>query len=288
MKIQFVSDIHLETRKCAKFKDILIPVAPYLALCGDIGYPTCELYEPFLEYCSLNFKEVFYVLGNHEFYNDKRVEKLIKYKEYISAEQFQEISEKIGVDSMEGRVRKIRIICEKYPNIRLLERDTYRIPETDYIIIGCTLWSNIKISPFLLYNFNDFNRICENNTELLQLTTYNSLNNTDIDYIKNILNELYDNKENKEYNVIVLTHHTPSYDIIDDKYKKDDKDNYNSFFANNYNSLIEEYSFIKAWICGHTHSCKKIIIGETIVTTNTYGYEHEIIEGFAPDTVIEI
>jgi hypothetical protein len=81
IKFQYVSDIHLETYQNTSkvlFKTILKPSAPYLALCGDIGYPGAQLYKPFLEYCSKHFEHVFYIAGNHEFYNDTKSIKFLK------------------------------------------------------------------------------------------------------------------------------------------------------------------------------------------------------------------
>jgi hypothetical protein len=45
---------------------------------------------------------------------------------------------------------------------------------------------------------------------------------------------------------------------------------------------------VKAWICGHTHGCKTINVDGTIVATNTFGYEWEMIDGFKNDATLEI
>jgi hypothetical protein len=61
----------------------------------------------------------------------------------------------------------------------------------------------------------------------------------------------------------------------------------NSFFANR--DLVSPFGKnVKAWICGHTHSCKTINVDGTIVATNTFGYEWETIDGFKPDATLEI
>lgn len=288
MQIQYISDIHLETRKhSVQFKDILDPIAPYLVLAGDIGNPLTPNYEEFLKYCSDNFKLIFYVLGNHEFYNSYRVEKLLKNRKFITDKQFQDLSEKLELDSVESRLRKIRGVCSKYPNIRLLNQDSapYKIPDSDYIVIGCTLWSKLKMEPYNYLQFNDFFRICEDNNTLLHPNTYIKWNESDKEYIKKTLISLYE--ENTNYKIIMVTHHCPTYDILQAKYLDNDTDNMNSFFANDDEELLKTPS-IKLWICGHTHGCKKIIVNNTIIATNTYGYDGENIEGFSNKAVIEI
>lgn len=291
MQIQYVSDIHLETRpntssRC--FKDILDPVAPYLALCGDIGNPLTPNYEEFLKYCSDNFVTIFYVLGNHEYYNSYKVEKLLKSRKFITDLQFKELSEKLELDSVESRLRKIRGVCSKYTNIRLLNQDSYKFPDSDYVIIGCTLWSKLKMHPYKYTAFNDFYRICEDNDSLLHPDTYNKWNSSDKEYIRNTLKTLYE--ENPNYKIIVLTHHCPTYDVIVDKYRLDDPDNMNSFFANDGEGLVGVNQTLspKLWLCGHTHGCKKITVNNTIIATNTYGYDGEVIEGFKKDAIVEI
>ena len=65
MKLQFMSDLHLETYK----KPFPIqPSAPNLALIGDICYAHHRNLIPFLTRCSEQFETIFYVPGNHEYY----------------------------------------------------------------------------------------------------------------------------------------------------------------------------------------------------------------------------
>ena len=289
MLIQYVSDIHLETSNSSRpnFNNILDPIAPYLVLAGDIGNPSTDIYEEFLKYCSYNFKQVFYVLGNHEYYNSYRVEKLLKSKSFITDKQFQDLSKKLELDSVESRLRKIRGVCSKYLNIRLLNQDSYKIPDSDYIVVGCTLWSKLKMAPYNYLQFNDFFRICEDSNSLLHPNTYNKWNESDKEYIKKTLILLY--QENPNYKIIMVTHHCPTYDILQAKYLEDDKEDINSFFANDDNEgLLKITPNIKLWICGHTHGCKKITVNNTIIATNTYGYDSENVEGFSNKAVIEI
>lgn len=291
-KIQFVSDIHLETHHNTSksiFEKILKPSAPYLALCGDIGYPGAQLYEPFLEYCSKHFEHVFYIAGNHEFYNDTKAIKYLKTKQFIeksvSEDELRRISAKFPRETPEDRVKTIRELCQKYPNIHFLDKETFKIPETDIIIVGCTLWSKLGMNPFMLPQFNDFQRICEDKNTLLRPRTYDDWNEEHVEFLGSTLTKIQN--ESPDLKVVVLTHHCPTYDIIIEKYSVDDPDNMNSFFANK--DLVSPFGKnVKAWICGHTHGCKTIDVNGTIVATNTFGYEWETIDGFKNDAILEI
>lgn len=290
-KIQYLSDIHLETHhntSKAIFEKILKPSAPYLALCGDIGYPGTQLYEPFLEYCSKNFEHVFYIAGNHEYYNDTKAIKYLKTKQFIeksvSEEELRRISIRFPRKSPEDRAKQIRSICQKFPNIHFLDKETFKIPGTDIVVVGCTLWSKLDMKPHMLPQFNDFQRICQDKDTILLPKTYDDWNEDHVDFLNTTIRKIQ--VESPDLKVLVLTHHCPTYDIIVDKYS-DDPNNMNSFFANK--DLISPFGkSVKAWICGHTHGCKSINVDGTIVATNTFGYEWETIEGFKPDAVIEI
>lgn len=292
IKIQYVSDIHLETHhntSKAIFEKILKPSAPYLALCGDIGYPGAQLYEPFLKYCSENFEQVFYIAGNHEYYNDSRAIKYLKTKQFIersvSEEELRRISLKVPRETPDSRNTKIREMCSQFSNIHFLDKETFNIPGTNIIVVGCTLWSKLNMNPYEYHRFNDFNMICVDKDTILTPRVYDKWFEEHLEFIAETLPRLHE--ESPDAKIIVLTHHCPTYEVIVDKYRLDDKNNMNSFFAND--DLIAPFGKnVKLWICGHTHGCNTINVDGTIVTTNTFGYEWETIEGFKPDAIIEI
>lgn len=90
IKIQIVSDIHLEfyTKLPGHICTPEFIKAPYLFLAGDIGIPLLDaranmkkysaflehhpnpimLWNQFIDWCSSNYKKIFYVIGNHESY----------------------------------------------------------------------------------------------------------------------------------------------------------------------------------------------------------------------------
>ncbi|WP_088653547.1 metallophosphoesterase [Geofilum rhodophaeum] len=75
MKVQYCSDLHLEFFQNAKFlnENPIKPVGDILVLAGDIIYWEQENFKHwFFDYISDNFKEVYYIPGNHEFYSGKK------------------------------------------------------------------------------------------------------------------------------------------------------------------------------------------------------------------------
>ena len=71
MKIQYVSDLHLDFLKNAYFlhSNRLLPQSDILILAGDIfpffKYSDSEAYFDFL---SQNFRDIFWLPGNHDYY----------------------------------------------------------------------------------------------------------------------------------------------------------------------------------------------------------------------------
>jgi hypothetical protein len=127
--------------------------------------------------------------------------------------------------------------------------------------------------------------ICIDKDTILTPNVYAKWFEEHLDFIAKTIPELH--TKSPDTKIIVLTHHCPTYEIIIDKYRLNDMNNMNSFFAND--DLITPFGKnVKLWLCGHTHGCKSINVEGTIVATNTFGYEWETIDGFKPDAVIEI
>ena len=71
MKIQYCSDLHLEFQENSLFleKYPIVPMADILILAGDITYLRQDFYKhSFFDYISENWKQIYWVPGNHEFY----------------------------------------------------------------------------------------------------------------------------------------------------------------------------------------------------------------------------
>lgn len=285
IKIQYVSDIHLETRNGQKFSDILKPEAPYLALCGDIGNFSSPLYEPFIEYCSKLFEHVFYIAGNHEFYNSKvNIDKYMAIINLNTITDLMQLKLQEQILTIEETLESIAKLCDKFQNVHFLNKSVYQIPSTDYHIIGCTLWSNVDMDIYTLIQFNDFKKIMETKTKLLHPGAYKQMHSNHRQFLEDIICNISSTNENAK--IIVLTHHCPTFKVIDDKYLTEENYDANTFFASDLEYLFGEN--VKAWLCGHTHGCKQVTINNTIVATNTYGYLNEKVSGFNKSAIIEI
>ena len=156
MKIRYISDIHLEfinPNKIEKYLKRIEPNKDDIYVCaGDIGDPYKYHYDIFMKYMSKNFKKVFVIAGNHEYYNnDKDINETDEYlDEYF----------------------------KRYDNISYLN-NSYEYYE-GYCIIGTTLWSKITNPQ---YEINDVKRI--RNFDYIE---YNRLNKKCVKFLEETVN----------------------------------------------------------------------------------------------------
>ncbi len=147
---------------------------------------------------------------------------------------------------------------KQYTNISFLNNN-FEYYE-NYCFIGTTLWSKItnfnnKIND--VYNIKDFD--CKK---------YNNLNIQCVDFLKKTLNN--------NSNCIVITHHLPSYSLIDEKYKTQSMDPYNQwFYCDLYNLITLNKDKIKCWFYGHTHTKSIKMIHDIYFLCNPIGYPNE-------------
>ncbi len=246
MKIQYVSDIHLEFHN--KIPNIE-PIGDVLVLAGDIGYPFSGLYSQLLIDVNNKFNRVYIITGNHEFYNYG----------------------KNKGKSMDEIISQIYSIIDTYKlsNVKFLYQssDDYQTENELVRFVGCTLWTKIKNPMYLI---NDFESIPDMDVDL-----YNELNNDDVEYLNRVIDETEYEKVNNVINIklVIITHHMPSYNIIDSKFKIGDMNNYNQCFANKLDSIIKDP--ITLWVYGHTHIPRIDKINGVNVVCNPIGYPNE-------------
>jgi predicted MPP superfamily phosphohydrolase len=244
--IQFVSDIHLEfyKKKDIDLNKWLIPSAPYLAILGDLGYPSQLIFKEFLKKVSEIYTAVFFVSGNHEYYDPT----------------------KKNMDEIDTMIEEI---VGSFDNVYYLNNKEYEINH-NYVILGTTLWSEIPEDYTKLVSslIGDYNYIYINNKNV---TPYeiNNIYRQNVLWLENKLEE-YKNK-----NIIILSHHLPSYSLVHKKFKGSP---INCAFASKLDYLIMKYDNIKYWLCGHTHSYVRNIVNSCSCITNPYGYneDHQI------------
>ena len=179
-KFQLISDIHLEFNNIYKIKKL----ANYLILAGDIGYPDQKLFKDFLSSVSLTFDKVFYITGNHEYYQTWKKGKNIK------------------LDTIDETNEKIKqIIKESGDNIYFLNNDFYDI-DLNLRIVGSTLWTNPSSNNKPI---NDSYQIYSDDKILASEEHFRNLHKHNVKYIEE---QILEAKSNNKKLVIVTHHYT--------------------------------------------------------------------------------
>ena len=175
MRIQYCSDLHLEFEQNRRYLETspLTVSGDILIMAGDI-VPLHDEYltNPFFPFISNNYKQVFWVPGNHEFY-------------------YKNISDY-------GSSFNIQV----YPNINIVNNIDLHFEGIHFVF--STLWSKIskENEKIIERSVSDFECITQNNKKL-NATAYNKLHEAGLEFIKQSLI----GKKNK---TVVATHHLPS------------------------------------------------------------------------------
>jgi DNA repair exonuclease SbcCD nuclease subunit len=245
MKISYCSDLHLEFDfdfACLELKNI--HEADTLVLAGDIFVANrwFTRNDRFLENVCKEFKDVVYVMGNHEHYSGdfKRTPSLLK-------EQF-----------------------FPFANFHFLNNEWW---EKDGVrFFGSTLWTDMnKRDPYVLSYvsrcMNDF-RLVKNGDVLFTTADAAREHSKALASLQFALSD--HNPDNK---FVVVGHHAPSPRSIHPRYAGESEMNYG--YHSNLEDFIKEYPQINLWFHGHTHTNFDYQIGETRVACNPRGYVGE-------------
>jgi predicted phosphodiesterase len=263
MRIQFVSDIHLEMEPIKKLSEFLKPTAPYLALCGDIcAWYKKERLQTFLQYCSKHWKRVFYVAGNHEYYNLPR----------------KHLKDVGGPRSMSDVETWLRAECAKFPNVSFLQKECFQLPEENCIIVGCTLWT--EVSGFATKEaqqlMNDYRLIwpSANGANPVGVADLNAIHADHLSWLQATLGQIRGALPGAR--ILVLTHHLPTHRMISLKFIGNPL---NSCFAS---SALEQCAAAvkpQTWIFGHSHIRDWKVLDGVLCAINSHGYEGEHAAG---------
>ncbi len=243
MKIQYLSDIHLEIHSNAEYwtNHRLEPVGDILVLAGDITKFTKEhLKNPFFERVSKDFEQVFIVPGNHEYYN------ITDYS-------------LLGKDSLE---------IELYPNVTIYNNRYIKYKGVNFIFT--TLWSEIPQSHAKSVSngmmcYRTIREMQDNEAILITTQRVNELHQRDKYFLINALADLKDDKDP----TIIVTHHLPSIHCVNDEFK--DSKIRHGFYSEQID--IIKNSKIDYWIYGHSHrNMPEIEMDGTKLVTNQCGY----------------
>ena len=251
--IQILSDLHLEKRPVT-YETIVKPSADILALVGDIGSPidgTGRLAE-FLGWCATKFKWVFYVPGNHEYYNLQGYD----------------------VNYINGLLASM---CKTWDNVYFMYNRVVHVRQ--YVIIGTVLWSHVPLTHIVSISrmMNDYRFIYKEGGALI------TPHDTNAEYQKNKtwLQEQIQRAQDEKLVPIVLTHHTPSFQRTSAPHHEGGVSCY--AFSSQLSCLP---GIIRLWCCGHTHYNFHHSEEGYELVSNQYGYGMHCIKGYQNDMCI--
>lgn len=253
MKIQIASDLHLEFGH-----DVHIPNAgaDVLVLAGDIciakafknkerNINNVAYYRFFDEVCA-NFKNVIYIMGNHEHYK--------------------------GTFNKTGDI--LREALAEYKNLYFLDNESVTIDGIKFV--GSSLWTNVDINNPLTINklqfaMNDFNLIkyCDAKGNYRKFRPEDVYREHQLSRI--YLEDILTGASEKNIPCVVITHHAPSWQSIHEKYANDTE--LNTLYASDLEHMMTDN--VKLWIHGHTHNAFDYNINGTRVVCNPIGYPNE-------------
>ena len=264
MKIQYMSDIHLE------FGNMPVPevLGDVLVLAGDIHIGTNAI--PWIEQCAEKFDHVIYIMGNHEYYGQKFWKLVSQVRNSLAGYSMDDIKFKDDLS-------KVQKIFDPITNVYVLDNDSIKIE--DVYFHGSILWS--KANPFTELYINDFKKI-----------TYKYPGGYGKFSAAECALKFFENKMWLEKAIVpgeknvVITHFAPSFEMINMFRYKDDM--MNSYYATEILQDFDPYD-INLWISGHTHSVYDKVISGIHSVSNCRGYKgHEIVEGFNPIAMVEV
>ena len=214
INIQIVSDLHIPEDIPVDFREYFTVSAPYLIIAGDICTTKNKvLYKQFIRSICLEYKIVFLVAGNHEYYS--------------YCEKFEDI--RMFLHSLQIDIS----------NLYFLDNTYYDLPDSDVRIYGTTLWSDAihgrKKLPINSY-YGD-----AGTGNWFKMMHYDSLYKTEQIMVKSY---------NEKKRLIIATHYPPTKKHTVYEYQLSSLTS--SYYINNLDDyLIKEYVYI--WIYGHTH-----------------------------------
>jgi Icc-related predicted phosphoesterase len=231
--------------------------ADILVIAGDLGPPRCAT--KFIEEMLERGHIVLYVLGNHEFYISDKISNKPKNRPINTMSKIREFWKEKHNDK------------EAYANLHVLDNEYVDIDGIRFI--GSTLWADIRTIFFLAMNgMNDFKQIPEfGPSEEIELFDENEA------WLQKTLDESSDMK------CVVITHHLPSEQCIDEQYKDSPL---NKAYYSDLDYLMDGEN-LQLWIHGHTHIESDKIVNGTRVICNPVGYPDERNK-VLPELVIEI
>lgn len=243
------SDLHL----CFNVDALkIMPRADTLVMAGDIveiellkgkQNQLAKQVREFLHKVSTQYKTVYWVMGNHEFYGGSLT---------------------YGINNARTILKNMGI-----ENITILERQT--VEHEDCLIFGATLWTSCNNRNPIVMNavqagMNDYRSI-KLTTEYFEdryITTDDTvmLHERAIVKLKEFIATETDKKK------LVITHMAPSFKSVAEEFRFS---TVNDGYATELHDMIYD-SDIKCWVHGHIHESVNYTINNTVIRSNPRGY----------------
>lgn len=257
MKITCMSDLHFEFERRVKpdnsiqyvYDRLFEMMEPFeadvLILAGDIH---TKGRVDFVNQAAERYRHVLYICGNHEYYGG--------HLNFIP-------------DSIRRHI--------KMPNAHFLERETIELDGVRFH--GTTLWTSINnANPIDMMRaeggMNDFVRIGGLKKHQTGTLVWLYMHHESVRFLR----------KNIQPGDVVITHHAPSLQCIDEYWKCDPL---NPAYCSDLDDLILDTK-PGLWFHGHMHTCQDLQIGETRVIRNPRGYLGDRVPEFNPRMVVEI
>ena len=231
MNIKVMSDLHLEFGNPIDpgEGDILI-LAGDICVASDLGSnsESDKLAQSFFRACVRGYNRVYYVMGNHEHYEGV----------------WEKTEEKLRWELPDG-VILLNNQTDKYAGVHF---------------VGTTLWTDFRNgNPMsMLYaesSMSDYHTILKMDGNKLSAKDTLSSHDESVKYLNEVLPSL-------RGEVIVISHHAPSYISNKGKYRES---NAAPAYCSDLSRLIEYYPNIKYWVHGHLHESVNYKIGEWFI-----------------------
>jgi Icc-related predicted phosphoesterase len=245
MKIQYVSDLHLEG---ADINILNKDKADLLILAGDIttakSFPS---HYDFFKRCSDNFKTVVHICGNHEYYRG---------------------------DIEETQQTLFEFFYKHFKNIHSLQNESINLGS--YRLFGTTLWTdcngNDPLTKFTLSKgMNDFRIIQWKSRQHWKLRPEDA-----VELHQKAVDALIRCLDSTDKPVIVVSHHAPHIKSINAKYVHDY--HMNGGYWSDLDWIMQGYD-IPLWFHGHMHDSVDYTVNKTRVLSNPRGYMLEGRDG---------
>jgi len=268
MLIHKMSDLHLEFNP--NFRAQNFGEAEALILAGDIcvaevfnkseaspQHATGKNFVAFFEDAATKYRYIFYIPGNHEHYSGR----------------------------FPNTVLTLRRALGHISNLYILDNSAVEL--NGILFLGTTLWTDCNKSDPLAIDalsngMNDF-KLINNSVEGWQrFIPANSARE------HRIALDFIDKWSRGHSNVVVISHHAPSYKSIHPDYRKPRYESLNHGYYSNLDDFILARSQIKLWVHGHVHNNHDYMIGSTRVVCCPHGYGKENIDEFGIGAFIEV